>query len=131
TACTWTHKKWPNSTPKEKVLLRCYVGKPNDQSIVDLTDKEITEIVLQDLNKIMKITKQPEQCIVTRWKNAMPQYKIGHRERIEKLRNEMKNHLPGLFLTGSSYEGVGIPDCIKQGEQASRHVLDYFRKKNE
>ncbi len=57
TACTWTHKKWPNAAPEGKALVRCYVGKPDDQSVVNLSDEEITEIVLNDLNKTMNITQ--------------------------------------------------------------------------
>ncbi|GGB51744.1 protoporphyrinogen oxidase [Virgibacillus dakarensis] len=128
TACTWTHKKWPATTPDGKVLLRCYVGRPDDQSVVDLSDEEIVDIVLNDLNKTMDITQKPEFCVVSRWKNAMPQYTVGHLERIAKVRGEVSNRLPGLFLTGSSYEGIGLPDCIKQGEKAVAEVLAFLRE---
>jgi protoporphyrinogen/coproporphyrinogen III oxidase len=127
TACTWTHKKWPSTTPKGKALVRCYVGRPNDQSVVDLSDEEIIDIVLKDLNKTMNITAKPEFSVVTRWKNAMPQYTVGHKERIATIRNEAKEQLPGVFLTGSSYEGIGVPDCIEQGEQAVRDVLQFLQ----
>jgi protoporphyrinogen/coproporphyrinogen III oxidase len=127
TACTWTHKKWPSTTPKGKALVRCYVGRPNDQSVVDLSDEEIIDIVLKDLNKTMNITAKPEFSVVTRWKNAMPQYTVGHKERIATIRNEAKEQLPGVFLTGSSYEGIGVPDCIEQGEQAVRDVLGFLQ----
>ncbi|MFB4167109.1 protoporphyrinogen oxidase [Virgibacillus sp. JSM 102003] len=128
TACTWTHKKWPQSTPEGKALLRCYVGRPTDQSVVDLSDEEITEIVLNDLNKTMNITQKPEFSVITRWQNAMPQYTVGHKERIAKVREEASHKLPGLFLTGSSYEGIGVPDCIGQGEKAVADVLEYLRR---
>lgn len=128
TACTWTHKKWPNSTPDGKVLLRCYVGRPDDQSVVHLSDEEITEIVLNDLNKIMNITQKPEFSVITRWKNAMPQYTVGHKERIAGVRGRMGDELPGVFLAGSSYEGIGVPDCIEQGEKAVDDVLDFLHR---
>ncbi|MFC4559173.1 protoporphyrinogen oxidase [Virgibacillus kekensis] len=128
TACTWTHKKWPNTTPDGKALLRCYVGRPSDQSVVDLSDEEITEIVLRDLNKTMNITEKPEFSVITRWKNAMPQYTVGHKERIARVRNSADRELPGVFLTGSSYEGIGVPDCIDQGEKAVADVLGYLSK---
>ncbi len=128
TACTWTHKKWPQSTPEGKALLRCYVGRPTDQSVVDLSDEEITEIVLNDLNKTMNITQKPEFSVITRWQNAMPQYTVGHKERIAKVREEANRELPGLFLAGSSYEGIGVPDCIGQGEQAVADVLEFLRR---
>lgn len=126
TACTWTHKKWPNSAPEGKVLLRCYVGRPDDQGVVDLDDKEITDIVLRDLKKIMNITQEPELSVVTRWKNAMPQYTVGHNERISRIRSEVERELPGVYLAGSSFEGVGVPDCIAQGEKAVDDVLDFL-----
>ncbi|MBD3110222.1 protoporphyrinogen oxidase [Bacillus sp. AGMB 02131] len=127
TACTWTHKKWPHSCPEGKALLRCYVGRPADMSVVDLSDEEIKNIVLHDLNKTMSITEQPEFTVVTRWKKAMPQYTVGHKQRIEQLKLDLHNELPGILLTGSSYEGLGIPDCISQGEAAVGQVLEYLQ----
>ncbi|THE12646.1 protoporphyrinogen oxidase [Bacillus timonensis] len=127
TAVTWTHKKWPHTTPKGKVLLRCYVGKAGDEAIVDQSDEEITKVVLDDLNKTMNITDQPEFSIVTRWKDAMPQYTVGHKERVEYVKKNVTEHLPGVFLAGSSYEGLGLPDCIDQGEAAVKKVLEYLK----
>ncbi|MFZ3578672.1 protoporphyrinogen oxidase [Virgibacillus sp. DJP39] len=127
TACTWTHKKWPNSTPEGSVLIRCYVGRPSDQEVVDLSDEEIKGIVLKDLNKTMNITQEPKFSVISRWKNAMPQYTVGHKERIANVRNHMDESLPGVYLAGSSFEGVGIPDCIEQGEKAVANVLNFLR----
>lgn len=127
TACTWTHRKWPETTPDGKVLLRAYVGKPTDQGIVDLPDSEIVDIVLQELNQIMGLSREPNFSIVTRWKKAMPQYTVGHLERLNNLRKETTENLPGIFLAGSSYSGVGIPDCIGQGENAVESVLQFLK----
>ncbi|MFD2042747.1 protoporphyrinogen oxidase [Ornithinibacillus salinisoli] len=127
TACTWTHKKWPKTTPEGKALVRCYVGRPSDQSVVDLSDEEIIDIVLTDLNKTMNITAKPEFSVVTRWKNAMPQYTVGHQERIANIRKEASTQLPGVFLTGCSFEGIGVPDCIEQGEKAVSDVLGFLK----
>ncbi|WP_449539359.1 protoporphyrinogen oxidase [Ferdinandcohnia sp. Marseille-Q9671] len=127
TAVTWTHKKWPHTTPDGKVLLRCYVGKAGDEAIVDQSDEEIVKVVLDDLNKTMNITDQPEFSIVTRWKDAMPQYTVGHKERVQFVNQNIAEHLPGVFLAGSSYEGLGLPDCIDQGEAAVQKVLDYLK----
>ncbi|RYG72631.1 protoporphyrinogen oxidase [Lentibacillus lipolyticus] len=129
TACTWTHKKWPNAAPEGKALVRCYVGKPDDQTVVNLSDEEITDIVLNDLNKTMNITQKPEFSVISRWTNAMPQYTVGHTERLANVRKSMHKELPGVFIAGSSYEGVGIPDCIGQGEQAVADVLQFLEKK--
>ncbi|WP_085992778.1 protoporphyrinogen oxidase [Oceanobacillus senegalensis] len=126
TACTWTNKKWPTTTPKGKVLLRSYVGKPSDQSIVDYSDEEITEIVLKDLKKIMKIKGKPEFSLVTRWRDSRPQYNVGHLELVNSVRQSVGDLLPGLYLVGSSYDGAGIPDCIAKGEQAAADVIEFL-----
>ncbi|GAQ19629.1 protoporphyrinogen oxidase [Oceanobacillus picturae] len=127
TACTWTHKKWPSTAPNGKILLRCYVGKPGDEEIVDLSDEEITDIVLRDLKKTMKIKAKPEFRVITRWKDGRPQYTVGHLERLAEIRNKAQEHIPGVYLAGCSYDGAGIPDCIEQGEKAVADVLDFLK----
>jgi protoporphyrinogen/coproporphyrinogen III oxidase len=127
TACTWTHKKWPGTSPDDMALLRCYVGKPDDQEAVNLSDDEIIELVLRDLNKTMNITAKPEFTVVTRWSKAMPQYTVGHLERIAKVKSELEKELPGICLAGGSFEGVGIPGCIDQAEAAVAKVLEYLK----
>ncbi|WP_027409017.1 protoporphyrinogen oxidase [Anoxybacteroides tepidamans] len=127
TACTWTHKKWPHTAPKGKALLRCYVGRPGDEAIVEQSDDEIVNVAMDDLNKIMRINGRPEFAIVSRWKEAMPQYIVGHKERLEAIKSKMAKQLPGVFLAGSSYEGLGLPDCIDQGEEAVKKVLGYLQ----
>ncbi|WP_053365494.1 protoporphyrinogen oxidase [Bacillus sp. FJAT-27245] len=127
TACTWTHKKWAHAAPPGKALLRCYVGRAGDDTVVDLSDDKIVRIVLEDLNKTMEITEKPEFVVISRWKDSMPQYTVGHRQRLETLRRHVSEELPGVYLAGASYEGVGLPDCIDQGEAAVRDVLEYLK----
>lgn len=126
TACTWTHKKWPGTTPEDMALLRCYVGKPDDQEIVEMSDEEIINIALSDLNKTMNITAKPLFHIVTRWKKAMPQYTVGHLERMGKVKASLSAELPGVYLAGGSFDGVGIPGCIDQAENAVEKVIGYL-----
>ncbi|MCA1059593.1 protoporphyrinogen oxidase [Rossellomorea aquimaris] len=127
TAGTWTHKKWPHTAPEGKALLRCYLGKSGDETIVDLSDDHIEQIVLDDLSKIMDIEGQPDFTIVTRYKNSMPQYTVGHLERIQDMHHDAEARLPGIFIAGSSYDGLSIPDCIGQGEKAVSKVLNYLK----
>lgn len=126
TATTWTHKKWPHSAPKDHVLLRCYVGRPGEEEIVSRSDEEIIKVVLEDLRKTMNITDEPEWAIISRWKEAMPQYTVGHKERMAASKAYMKEKFPGVFFCGGSYEGTGLPDCIDQGLVAIENVLDYL-----
>lgn len=126
TACTWTHKKWPHTTPEGKVLLRCYVGREGDEVVVDLSDGELEQIVLDDLNRTMKITDKPVFTVVSRWREAMPQYRVGHLENLQMVDSRMAEDLPGVYLAGASYRGIGMPDCIDQGIVAVNHVLEYL-----
>lgn len=128
TACTWTHKKWPETTvPENKALLRCYVGRPGDEEIIHYSDEELEKIVLNDLHKIMKIEGKPLFSVVSRWENGMPQYSIGHRQFVNNLEAQLEKELPGVFVAGSSYRGIGIPDCIDQGEAATKQLLDFVQ----
>lgn len=124
TACTWTHRKWPTTTPKGHVLLRGYVGRAGDEAVVDLSDSEIEKVVLADLRKTTKIDGNPLFTIVTRWKQAMPQYVVGHKESIAAAKQEVHEAFPMVKLAGSSLEGLGLPDCIDQGKAAVSEVLE-------
>lgn len=124
TACTWTHRKWPTTTPKGKVLIRAFVGRVGDEAIVDLPDAEIEKIVLSDLGKIIDIKGKPDFTVITRWKEDRPQYRVGHKQRIAEARAELKLKFPQVKLAGASYAGVGLPDCIDQGKAAMKEVLE-------
>ena len=126
TACTWTHKKWPHTTPPGKALLRCYVGRAGNEEIVYRSDEEIVDVVLSDLKRIMTFHGEPEFTHVTRWKKAMPQFVVGFPSWLKQLNKQMSVHYPGLFTAGSAYGASGIPDCIRQGKQAAQGVIEYL-----
>lgn len=123
TACTWTHHKWPHTAPAGKALLRCYVGRPGNDRIVEAPDEDIVQTVLSDLRRLLPIKGEPDFYLVNRWHRAMPQYVVGHRAAVKKAREEVKRRLPKVVLAGASYEGVGIPDCIDQGKKAADDVI--------
>jgi oxygen-dependent protoporphyrinogen oxidase len=127
TACTWTSSKWLHTAPEGKVLLRCYVGHAGSQEWVDWTDQQMLHKVRADIKAIMGVTAQPIFYEVNRNVRSMPQYPVGHLERLKKLREEIAVQRPGVFLCGAGYEGVGIPDCIQQGKNAAQQMLDYWR----
>ncbi|OUM87056.1 MAG: protoporphyrinogen oxidase [Bacillus thermozeamaize] len=127
TACTWTHKKWPHTTPEGKVLIRSYVGRAGDQTIVDQSDETIVQTVLHDLQAVTPIKGNPLFYIVTRWREGMPQYVVGHKEWLKQVHDQLDKHLPGIRLAGASYEGVGLPDCIEQGKKAAMQTIDHIK----
>jgi oxygen-dependent protoporphyrinogen oxidase len=130
TACTWAHLKWPHVAPRGAALLRCYIGGAHDAQLVDASDTAIVDAVMADLRRITALRETPAFCQVTRWKHAMPQYAVGHLERLEQTRKAMAAALPGVFLAGASYGGVGLPDCIRQGEQAAHELADHLEQRN-
>ena len=123
TACTWTSAKWSHTAPDGKVLIRCYVGHAGEETIVEETDAEITSRVRADLQTLMGIEANPEFVKITRLRRSMPQYPVGHVSRIAALRDRLADRLPGVWVTGMAFDGVGIPDCIRQGKEAAAEVL--------
>lgn len=122
TACTWTDKKWPHTTPKGKALLRAYIGRPGDDVIKTKSEEELVQIARRDLNQMMTIKGEPNFTIVTKLPNSMPQYSVGHIDRIYQVQDYMKQTYPGLALTGASFEAVGLPDCINQAYKAVQDI---------
>ena len=130
TACTWAHLKWPHVAPRGAALLRCYIGGAHDAQLVGASDATIVDAVMADLRRITALRETPAFCQVTRWKQAMPQYAVGHLDRLEQTRKAMATAHPGVFLAGASYGGVGLPDCIRQGEQAAHDLADHLEQRN-
>lgn len=130
TACTWVHRKWPTTTPQGKILLRAFVGRVGEDAIVDLPDDEIERIVLEDLGKIITIKGKPDFTVITRFKEDRPQYRVGHRQRVDAARAELKRDFPNVKLAGASYDGVGLPDCINQGKAAVEEVIADLSRSN-
>ncbi|BBH19120.1 protoporphyrinogen oxidase [Paenibacillus baekrokdamisoli] len=119
TACTWTSAKWLHSSPSNKVLLRCYVGRSGDEEVVDLPDDQLTEAVRKDIRDVMGITATPLFTEITRLHKSMPQYPVGHLQETAKLRTKLRSEMPGVWVTGAAFDGVGLPDCIRQGKEAA------------
>ncbi len=125
TASTWVHKKWPHMAPPGYALLRCFLGRAEDATIVDAADDDIVQTALGDLRRVITLNGEPEFSVVTRWKNARPQYAVGHPAWLARLKSDMRQHFPGVELAGASYDGSGLPDCIAQGKRAAETALQF------
>ncbi|NWK83652.1 protoporphyrinogen oxidase [Staphylococcus sp. GSSP0090] len=123
TACTWTSKKWPFTTPEGKVLIRAYVGKPGDTVVDDHSDEQLVDIVKRDLNQMMTFKGAPDFSIVNRLPNSMPQYHVHHMDNIHAIQTHIRQNYPRLRIAGASFEAVGLPDCILQGKNAVSELL--------
>jgi oxygen-dependent protoporphyrinogen oxidase len=116
--------KWPDRAPEGRVLLRGFVGGPRDQEIIKRSDEELIEIARQAFVKLLgvKADAKPVFARVFRWEGGMPQYTLGHLDRIDRL-EALTAALPGVALAGGGYRGVGVPNCVDSGENAAKKVL--------
>jgi oxygen-dependent protoporphyrinogen oxidase len=116
TAGTWSSAKWAGRAPEGYALLRCFFGGGRSY-----TDAELIELSTNELNKLIGLQGQAEKSWINRYANALPQYKLGHLDRLATLRKSLQS-LPGFHLAGAFLEGVGIPDCIRQGKLAAESI---------
>jgi oxygen-dependent protoporphyrinogen oxidase len=127
TACTWTSAKWLHTAPQELVLIRCYVGRSGATEALEHSDFDITQKVRADLKNTMGITAEPLFVETTRWNDSMPQYPVGHLDHIQRFRQKLSDDMPGVYITGSGYQGVGLPDCIGQAKQSAKQVAVFLK----
>jgi oxygen-dependent protoporphyrinogen oxidase len=123
-AATYSSTKWPGRAPTGKVLLRGFVGGPHNQEILKRSDWELVQMVLAEFRDILGLNPfaKPLFSRVFRWHLGMPQYTLGHLDRIMLIENR-STQIPGLALAGGSYRGVGVPNCIESGEQGVSKIL--------
>jgi len=122
TACTWASSKWPDRAPADHVLLRCFVGRAGQGQGLELADDLLVRTLVAELAPFLGLRGDPVLARVYRWPAAMPQYTVGHLDRLRALRAALAR-TPGLFVAGGGYEGVGLPDCIRQGRDAAAAAL--------
>jgi oxygen-dependent protoporphyrinogen oxidase len=121
-AATWTSTKFPHRAPPESVLIRSFVGGAGREALVALDDAALIRLVCEELGEMLRITAAPQLARVYRWERANPQYLVGHLARVDAMEQLLAPY-PGLFLTGSAYRGVGVPDCVHQGTQTAERIL--------
>jgi oxygen-dependent protoporphyrinogen oxidase len=124
-AATWTSLKWPHRAPPDQLLVRCYVGGVGREAILQLDDQALVARVRAELTSMCGVTAEPGFVEVNRWMRAMPQYTLGHLERVNQIEVALSRY-EGLILTGAGYRGVGIPDCIRDGAVAAERVMRYL-----
>lgn len=113
-ACTYVKTKFDHRAPPAKALLRCFLGG----AAIDSPEGELIRDVLGELKELVGLTAIPLFTRVTRWRGAMAQYGLGHKQRVAEIRERTGAH-PGLYLAGNAYDGIGIPDCIRGAKSAA------------
>jgi oxygen-dependent protoporphyrinogen oxidase len=116
-ACTFSSVKFSGRAPDGHVLLRAFAGGALQPEIFALDEDDMRVRVETSLRELLGITEDPLFVEVAKWKDSMPQYEVGHLERLYEI-EKLVSELPGLSLAGNAYRGAGIPDCIRSGEAA-------------
>jgi protoporphyrinogen/coproporphyrinogen III oxidase len=125
TGCTWSSTKFNYRVPPEHLLLRCFIGGPGHEDLAEQPDDDLVAMVRRELGDIMGLRAEPVLTRIFRWSKANPQYDVGHLDRVREM-HTMCETLPGLVLAGSAFEGVGVPDCIHQGQRAASTIFSYL-----
>ncbi len=123
-ACTFVHTKFDHRAPEGKALLRCFLGGTRDPDILQMFDEAILEGVRHELKAILNISAEPLFYRIHEWPDSMAQYAVGHKARVGAIEERLLD-LPGIFLAGNAYSGIGISDCIRTGKSAAEKALDF------
>lgn len=130
TACTWSSSKWPDRAPPHCALLRAYLGSAVAPVDLEQPDERLVAAARDGIARTMGVAAEPVIARVHRWPAAMPQYAVGHRDRVARIEAEVAG-FPRLALAGAAYDGVGIPDAIASGLSAARRVAGSSRAAGE
>ena len=123
TACTWISSKWPDPAFGSRAVVRCYVGGVGDEDVLEEDDQELVDACARHLSAVLDLPPRPTSSSVFRWHRAMPQYEVGHEECVRAIRQNLP---AGVFVVGSAYDGVGIPDCVRAAGETAEQALAYL-----
>lgn len=121
-ACSFSSQKYPHRAPEGTVLLRVFAGGARHPELAESPDQTLLPLVLGELDRLLGIRGEPIYHRIAHWPRTMPQYHVGHRELVAKIRERMAL-LPGLALAGNAFSGVGIPHCIHSGQEAAELLM--------
>jgi oxygen-dependent protoporphyrinogen oxidase len=115
-AASWLSSKWPNRAPGDQVLMRTFLGGARDPQALERSDAELLQTSLAALRPLLGIDGEPRLTRIYRWTRGNAQHEVGHLDRMAAIDRALTRH-PGLFITGSGFRGVGIPDCVADGRK--------------
>jgi oxygen-dependent protoporphyrinogen oxidase len=120
-ACTFVDQKFPHRAPEGGRILRAFFGGASADALATATDVEVAQTALHQLRSILGPMPDPEHTEVRRWPSSLPQYEVGHLERMAQL-DELVARIGNLTLLGNAYRGVGVPDLIRDARKAARAI---------
>jgi oxygen-dependent protoporphyrinogen oxidase len=121
-ACTFSSVKFARRAPADQALLRAFAGGALQPDMFELGEGEIVRRVREDLRELLGIERPPLFVLVEKWPRSMPQYQVGHLERVKRI-EQCVAALAGLELAGNAYGGPGISACVRSGEAAADRII--------
>ena len=125
-AGTWVTSKWPGRAPDGHVLLRGFLGGGRDPHRLERSDAELIDTARRELTALLGITGEPLVTRLFRWTRQSPQYEVGHLQRLAAIEQRLKA-VPGLFVTGSGFRAIGIPDCVGDGRDTAARAAAFVQ----
>ena len=116
---------FPHHAPPDHRLIRVFIGGARDPNAIEKTDGELRDLAMRALRGLLQISGEPTMVDVCRHPSAIPQYHLGHLEKIERVRDQVRS-MPGLFLTGNYLDGASLNDCVRLGAKCAQEVAAYF-----
>ena len=124
--CTFSSIKFSGRTQNsETTLLRAFLGGKASRELLELDDQNVVKTVCGEVCRQLGISTDPILAMMSRWPESIPQYRVGHRQTVERIFAALRN-FRGLYLTGNAYDGTGIPDCIRHAFQTADQILSGF-----
>jgi oxygen-dependent protoporphyrinogen oxidase len=128
-AGSWLSSKWPHRAPEGRALMRAFIGEARDPQALQRSDAELTTIALDALAPLLGITGPPLVTRIYRWPRSNAQHVVGHLARMATIERVLAAQ-PGLYVTGSAYRGVGIPDCVADGRATARQIAAVLHRQS-
>ena len=116
-AATFVHNKFPHRAPENRAIVRCFIGGSVAEQMFEQSENEIANAVEGELKSILGLGAAPLFTRVYKWRKAMAQYTVGHSARVDRVKS-LVAQTPGLALAGNAYSGIGVPDCVRTGQEA-------------
>jgi protoporphyrinogen/coproporphyrinogen III oxidase len=120
-AATWVSTKFPSRVPATVALLRAFIVGQQAEELLDVNGQSLVELARSDLGGLMSIDKPPLFTSISVWPRSMPQYAVGHADRLFQIAKRL-DHCSGLFLVGNAYHGIGVPDCVQMAKETAKRI---------
>jgi protoporphyrinogen/coproporphyrinogen III oxidase len=126
TAATFLSRKWPSPAFGDRSVVRCFVGAIGFEDVLESPDEDIVDALARHLAALLPLPERPEASAVVRWPRSMPQFEVGHLERVGAIEDALP---PGIFVAGNAYVGVGVADAVRSAGEAADRVRDHLSRR--